>query len=180
MRSQLIILLTVVLFAVAMSACGGAAPANSSNAAVNAANALKANTNNPLETTKSAAEQTLNDAPTLAPVFKAYCAAIKGKNEVAIRKVYSQDTIKFFEDQMKKDKVPTLLKYLENDKVDKTCEARNEQITGDKGVAEVKADSYPNGIKVVFVKENGEWKMTNKSPEIDNMKSSSKANSAAK
>ncbi len=180
MRSQIIFCSAVVLFAAFMLACGGPAPANSNSAPANAANAVKANTNNPLETTKAPAEQTVNDAPTLAPVFKAYCAAIKGKNEAAIRKVYSQDTIRFFEDQMKKDKVPTLLKYLENDKVEKTCEARNEQITGDKGVAEVKADSYPNGIKVVFVKENGEWKMTNKSPEIDNMKSSSKANSAAK
>ena len=173
MRSQIIIFLALVSFAVAMSACGGVAPANSGNTT---ANVVKANTNSPIETTKAPAEVTKNDAPTLSPVFKAYCAALKSKDEAAIRKIYSQDTIKFFEAQMKAEKVPTLLKYLENDKVDKTCEARNEQITGDKGVAEVKADSYPNGIKVVFVRENGEWKMTNKSPDIDNMKSSANAN----
>jgi hypothetical protein len=78
---------------------------------------------------------------------------------------------------MKAEKVASLLKYLENDKVDKVCEARNEQITGDKGVAEIKADWCPNGIKIVFVKENGEWKMTNKSPDLE-MKSSSNANTS--
>jgi len=89
------------------------------------------------------------------------------KDEAAIRKIYSQDTIKFFETQMKSEKVPSLMKYLENDKIEKICEARNEQITGDKGIAEIRADWCPNGLKVEFVKENGEWKLTNKSQALD-------------
>ena len=61
--------------------------------------------------------------------------------------------------------------YLEDDAVSgKICEARNEVITGDKAVAEIRADSYPYGIKVEFVKENGEWKLTNKYPNIDAVK----------
>lgn len=172
MRSKIVLSLAVGLFCISLFGCGGAA--NSNNAA---ANVVKTNTNNPLETTKAPAEQTINDAPTLGPVFKVYCTALRNKDEAAIRKIYSQDTIKFFESQMKAEKVTKLLKYLENDKVDKICEARNEQITGDKGVAEIRADWVPNGIKIVFVKENGEWKMTNKSPDLDNMKSSANSNS---
>ena len=75
------------------------------------------------------------------------------------------ETIKLFESQMKEDKIKTLVKFLETDEISgKICEVRNEQITGDTAVAEIRADPYPNGLKVVFVKENGEWKMTNKSP----------------
>lgn len=174
MRSQIILFLAIVLFSVAFSGCGGGVPADSNSVT---ANVVKNNTNNPLETTKAAPEQSVNDAPTLAPIFKAYCTAIRNKDEAAIRKIYSQDTLKFFESQMKAEKVTKLLKYLENDKVEKICEARNEQITGDKGVAEIRADWVPNGIKIVFMKENGEWKMTNKSPDLDNMKTSANSNS---
>jgi hypothetical protein len=45
-------------------------------------------------------------------------------------------------------------------------EVRNEQINGDVAVAEMRGGAYPNGIKIKFVKENGEWKMTNESPEF--------------
>jgi hypothetical protein len=37
-------------------------------------------------------------------------------------------------------------------------------------VAEVKTEGMPNGAKVVFVKEGTEWKITNKSPELDAVK----------
>ena len=82
---------------------------------------------------------------------------------------------------MKADNIKSLVKFLEDDKVsDKLCEVRNEQINGDTAVAEIRAESYPNGIKVVFVKENGEWKMTNKSPAIDSVKQSNPDSNAAK
>ena len=168
MRSQ-IILFAVVFSSIALSGCGGGTtPANSTIANTNVVNA---NTSNPLETTKKAPEETANNAPTLMPVFKAYCDAKIKKDEAALRRIYSQDTIKFFESQMKVDKEKSLLKYLDVDKVsDKLCEARNEQITGDTAIAEIRTETYPNGIKVVFVKENGEWKLTNRSPAIDSMK----------
>lgn len=68
---------------------------------------------------------------------------------------------------MKDQKIKSLMKYLEDDAITgNICEARNEVINGDKGLAEIRADKFPNGIKVEFVKENGEWKMTNKSPEV--------------
>ena len=72
---------------------------------------------------------------------------------------------------MKAEKIKTLIKFLEDDAVTgKICEVRNEVITGDKAIAEIRADAYPNGIKIEFVKEDGEWKMTNKSPALDAVK----------
>ena len=43
---------------------------------------------------------------------------------------------------------------------------RNEQIEGNTGVAEVRTEGMPNGARIKFVKENGEWKVTNESPDI--------------
>jgi hypothetical protein len=179
MRSRLSILLALSVTAVTLTGCGGGSnvPANGAN---NAAPA-NANTSNPLETKTPAPEQTTNDAPTLKPVFKAYCdAKIKG-DEAALRKVYSAKTIANFEQQMKDDKVKTLVKFLETDKVTaKLCEIRNEQINGERAIAEITVESYPKGIKVVFVKENGEWKLTNEAPTFESMKANRAMANAAK
>ncbi|CAN5322356.1 hypothetical protein BH10ACI2_BH10ACI2_13950 [soil metagenome] len=168
MRTHLGLFLSVLLFAIAFTGCGSGPAVNTANS-----NTANANSNNPLEAKTPAPDQTTNAAPTLTPVYKAYCEAWVKKDEAALRKIYSSDTIKYFESQMKLDKVPTLMKYLEDDAVTgKICEVRNEEIKGDTAVAEIRADSYPNGIKIVFVKENGEWRMTNRSPALDNVKPS--------
>ena len=74
---------------------------------------------------------------------------------------------------MKAEKEKSLIKFLEDDKVSGTpCEVTNEEITGDSAVAKIISNKYPNGIPIVFVKENNEWKMTNKSPALDSMKPS--------
>ena len=165
------IIFTLSLSALLMACSGNANNSTPSNTNVNSNTVANGNSNNPLETTKSTPEPTTNNAPTLTPVYKAYCAAMVKKDEAALRKLYSSDTIKFFEEQMKLDKVKTLREYLDVDQATgKICEVRNEVITGDSAVAEIRADSYPNGIKIVFVKENGEWKLTNKSPAIDAVK----------
>ncbi len=179
MTSRAITFFAIFCFSLLAIGCGGAASTNSpANSATNA----NANANTP------AKDAMTNAAPTLTPVFKAYCDAMVKKDEAALRKVYSADTIKYFEDEMKAEKIKSLLKYLEDDAVSgNICEVRNEVITGEKAVAEIRADSYPNGIKIEFVKEGGEWKMTNKSPTIDAVKptenapatSSNAANKAA-
>ena len=145
--------------------CGGGGPANVGTANTNLANVnvAKSNANNPLAATTPTPEQTTNNAPTLTPVFKAYCAAMVKKNEAAIRKFYSQDTIKNFEEQMKDNDIKTLSKFLEDDGVtNELCEVRNEQIMGDTAIAEIRSTGYPKGFKITFVKENGEWKLTNR------------------
>ncbi|MEP6787402.1 MAG: nuclear transport factor 2 family protein [Acidobacteriota bacterium] len=180
MRSKILIILAISVVALAFSACGGGG-ANTPNANVaNAnANATNANTTDPTATTKAAADPTTNNGPTLTPVFKAYCDAWVKGDDAALRKVYSSDTIKIFDAQIKEEKAKNLLKLLEDDKVSGTpCEVRNEVITGDTAVARIVADKYPNGIPVVFVKENGEWKLTNKSPAIDSVTSATNSNTA--
>ncbi len=48
----------------------------------------------------------------------------------------------------------------------KPFEVRNEVVQGDTAIAQIISPQYPNGVKIKFVKENGEWKMTNESPEF--------------
>ncbi len=169
MRSKVFIFSAIFLLSIASFGCGGAAP--------NANTTANGNSNTPATT--NTADQTTNAAPTLTPVFKAYCAAMVKKDEAAVRNLYSSDTIKYFESMMKEDKIKTLLEYLEGDIVTgNICEVSNEVITGDKAVAKIRADGYPNGIDIEFVKENGEWKLTNKSPAIDAVKATD-SNSAA-
>jgi len=159
MQPKAIIFSLILLTSVLSFACGGVTP--NTNGAANAANTADAK--------PPAADQ--NSAPTLTPVFKAYCEAMVKKDEAAIRKIYSAATIKAFEEDMKEENIKSLMKFLETDGVTgKICEVRNEVITGDKAVAEIRADAYPNGIKIEFVKEEGEWKLTNKSPAIDAVK----------
>lgn len=160
MKAKSLIISALFLVSLISLGCGGASnsPAPNGNA-------------NNTETKAPAADPNANAAPTLTPVFKAYCDAWVKKDEAALRKVYSADTIKYFEAEMKAEKVKTLIKFLEDDAVTgKICEVRNEVITGDKAIAEIRADAYPNGIKIEFVKEDGEWKMTNKSPVLDAVK----------
>ena len=96
------------------------------------------------------------------------------KDEAALRRIYSSDTIKHFETEMKADGVKSLIKHLEGEEASlEVCDARNERITGDEAVAEITAKWAPNGgAKVVFVKEAGEWKITNRIPDFDAVKKS--------
>lgn len=155
-----------VLLAALFSAACGEAPTETDNKAADNTNAATPEPTGPLAATTPTPAPTTNDAPTLSPVFRAYCEAMEKKEEAAIRKVYSSDTIKFFEEEAKADDM-TLMDYLSADQVStKLCEARNEEITGDTAVAEVRTTSMPNGVRVVFVKEGGEWKLTNRVPDI--------------
>lgn len=163
-------LLTVLIVTTLFAACGGAPESNTNSTNKTNANSPTAPVNtgkeNPLAAQTSTPEQTTNNAPTLSPVYTAYCAAWVKKDEAALRKVYSSDTIKDFEKQMKEDGVKTLVEFLSDDQAsNELCEARNEKISGDTATAEVRTKGYPSGITVVFVKENGEWKLTNRRPE---------------
>lgn len=158
------------------AACGGPGVSNNSSSTTNA-NTTNGNTDNVLATKTPEPEQTTNNAPTLTPVFKAFCDAVNKKDDAGLRKVLSSDALTNIQQQMKQQNVKTLSEFFEDDKYKTTCDARNEQITGDQAVAEVRGDSYPNGIKMLFVKENGEWKLTNRSPAIDSMKKNSNSSS---
>lgn len=173
MQYRSLVIVTVIFVSVALSGCGGSA----TNVNVNA---VQPNANVPANTNANA-ETVTNNAPTLTPVFKAYCDAWVKNDEAALRKVYSADTIKSFESQMKDEKAKSLMKFLEVDKVSGTpCEVSNEKITGDKAMGTIRSNKYPRGLTIEFVKENGEWKMTNRSPAISSMPSNASNADAAK
>lgn len=146
--------------------CGDTAtPANTGNTANrNAANAPAANTNNPVAVTTPTPDQVTNAAPTLTPVYKAYCAAVVKKDDAAIRKFFDSETLKSYEEQMKDEGIKKLSEYVDP-VTNEVCEVSNEQFKGDKAVARVKTKSYPNGFEVLWIKENGEWKMSSIAPE---------------
>src|SRR6188508_968015 len=97
MNRRIALIITIFSTMIAAIACGDAGTnVNVNIANSNGSNTAKANTNNPIQATTPAPEQTLNNAPTLSPVFKAYCEAMEKKNEAGIRKAYSKDTLAIF------------------------------------------------------------------------------------
>lgn len=177
MRKAIFFSLLVTLAVISLACSGGTGTSNNSSGTTNG-NIANANTDNPLAVKTPTPEALTNNAPTLTPVIKAYCEAMNKKDEAALRKIYSSDTLANFEKQMKEQKIPTLMKFLEDDKVGGTCELTNEQINGENATATFKSDTYKTGLKVMFVKEGGEWKLTNKSPDISNMPRSTNSNAA--
>jgi hypothetical protein len=179
MSFQKSIFLLASFILLTLSGCSsGDAPTNTAN--TNAANANAArtnaaanNTNNPLATTKKAQEETVNKAETIAPVVAAYCDAMRKKDDAALRKLYARASLQKFEADMKAENEKSLAEYLSTEPVGNLCEVRNEQVVGDKALAEIRTETYPNGIKYNFVKEDGAWKLTHESPEFQSVRQSS-------
>lgn len=166
MISSRYLAITVIFTAFFIAACGET-PTENTNTNAQATNTADEPKTDPLAATTPTPEATTNNAPTLTPVYRAYCEAMEKKDEAAIRKIYSADTIKFLEKEAKADDM-SLMEYLSAEEAStKLCEVRNEEITGDTAVAEIRSASMPNGIRVIFVKEGGEWKLTNRSPDLE-------------
>ena len=181
MASRLAIILFVLSVSILGTACGDSGTTANNNGSGANTNTSAGNTNNPVAATTPKPAETTNNAPTLTPVFKAYCLAMEKKDEGGIRKVYSKDTIAEFEKEMKAEGSRSLAEYLSVDQVTTAlCEIRNESITGDRATAEVKTAGMPNGLKVVFVKEGDDWKLTNQSPELDSVKQTASNTNAGK
>ncbi len=169
-----IILFTFLVAASALLIACGSAPDNANTGNTKPANATTANSNSVnADTSDPTAVKTptpdpnlvTNNAPTLTPVYKAYCAAVVKKDDAAVRKFFDTATLKHYDEQMKADGVNKLSEYVDP-VTNEVCEVANERFKGDKGVARVKTKSYPNGFEVLWVKENGEWKMSNVDPKI--------------
>jgi hypothetical protein len=159
----------ILLAAIFIAGCSGTDTTpntNTSNAnAISNANAT-ANESNALGTTKTPDAPTTNDAPTLGPAINAYYDALKRKDAAGVRKAMESQFLKSVESDMKDEKKTDIVAFLtEFDKLPEgKMEARNEQINGNKGTAEVKGGSYVNWTKVVFVKEDNMWKVSNEVP----------------
>lgn len=148
---------------------------NSANSNSASANTARANAENPLATTRKGEEATINQAETIKPVVMAYYEALKKKDDAALRKVYSRETLKSLEADMKSEGGKSLAEFITElePAPEQPFQVRNEQIQGDTAIAEIRGGAYPNGIKIKFVRENGEWKITNESPEFQSVKESS-------
>lgn len=185
MRFQIIFFTTIFVFALFLSGCGAENQTNSKNAntANKPANAVSDGTNNPLSTVKTPEAATSNNAPTLAPVVAGYYDALKKKDEAGAKKYLSQSAIKYWQDEMKSEKMTSLLAILEDNEspVEEKREIRNEKIEGEIAVAELKGGSLGVWTKTKFVKENGEWKFASPKESLslqDIPKTDSAANSA--
>lgn len=180
MRFQNLIFLIILIISVALIGCTKTeTPTNVTNARTAANANVAVVTEEALATTKKPEAATSNNAPMLASVVRNYYEALRKKDDAALRKVYSQATLKSLETDMKEEKKTSLVEYItELEPVpDKPFEVRNEEVQGDTAFAEMRGGSYPNGIKIKFVKENGEWKMTNESPEVQPVRQSAVTNS---
>lgn len=166
---QLKTILSASLFAASafVIGCGGGAEVNTNVNISNTANANTARANNSsLTTTTPTPVATANNAPTLTPVFKAYCAAYAKKDEAAVRNAYTKESIAFFEKEMKADGEKTVIEHLSLDGIsNEVCEVKNEIISGDTATADIVTKAYPQGLRVLFEKEAGQWKLSNKRPE---------------
>lgn len=180
MRYKIFFLISIS--AVFLFGCASAETPVNNNIANKNTNITVTNTENPLETSKTPETATTNNAPTITPVVLAYCEAFVKKDEAAFRKVFSQETLKQYEGEMKSDKKNSLIEFFADTESpnNKVCEARNEKIEGNTAVAEIRTDNAPNGVKYKFVKENGEWKWTNEIPEIQSMKPATANSNSAK
>ena len=172
MRSKSLFLITLAAIIFLLTGCGGPVintnSANSTNVSAANTNSTAPNSNEPLATTKKPEAETTNNAPTLKPVVDAYYDAITKKDDAAIRKVLAAQFQKTLEAYMKDEKKTNLVAYIaETDRVpDGGMQVRNEKITGDAGIAELKGGTYPNWTPFGFVKENGTWKFSGKNPDM--------------
>jgi hypothetical protein len=179
-RNRFLFFITILSFTIIFSAaCGGGnQPAANNSAATNGAGnantAVVNNSNSLTSTGKKPEAATTNNAPTLAPVVAAYYDALKKKDDAALRKVVSADTLKTWEADMKEEKKTSLTAFLtEIEPAPATpVEVRNEKIEGDSATAEIKGGSYANWTPFKFVRENGQWKITNQSQDFEDVKNS--------
>lgn len=176
MRYQFLLFTAILSFSIIFAGCGSPPAANNTlnTSATNTNTAVVTNSNSAVPTTKKPEAETTNNAPTLAPVIAAYYEALKKKDEAALRKVVSAETLKTWEADMKEEKKTSLIAFLTElePAPEKPFEVRNEKIQGDEGTAELKGGSYAVWTPFKFVRENGAWKITNQSPDFDAVKKS--------
>ncbi len=154
MRIYILLFLTFFLIG-----CGAAENSNSAVTNTKPANKATANADNPLATTKTPEVSMTNNAPTLAPVVQRYYEALQRKDESGTKKFLAQTALKYWEDEAKTEKKTWFVYLLEAEEpLAEKREIRNEKVTGETAVADLKGGSLGVWTPVKFVKEAGEWK----------------------
>lgn len=167
----------VIVVAAISAACPAGSESGTNSVPETSDSSPAANTeaNDPFnEITATPAPAEKVEAATLKPVVSAFCEAMRSKNEAGLRKVYSRATIRSFEEDMRADGVTSLWEFLSSEPVGEKCAVVNERIQGEVGEALVSTQTYPNGVMIKFVKEDGEWKMTNQSSDFDTVRKAGK------
>lgn len=162
MRYQILFLFLISTFLIN---CGGTTETpNKTTNGTNTSVPNKSNNNSPLGVTTPTPPVKKGESPTITPVVQGYYEALKKKDEAGAKKFLSAAALKYYEDEAKTEKKTWFAFVLEeNEPLDDKREIQNEKIDGEKAVAEMKGGSLGVWTKVVFVKENGEWKFA--SPE---------------
>jgi hypothetical protein len=165
-----ITLLTTVI-AAGLAACGGEAPVNSTNAttAPSNTNATTSSNANSLEGVRRPDAPTTNDAPTLGPVVKAFYDALKRRDDAAVRASLTREQLKSIDADLKERNRTDIAAFLAEIETlsDEPLEVRNEQIQGERGVAEAKGGGvFGNWSPLGFRLEDGKWKLSGDNPDI--------------
>ena len=166
MRFKPVLHSILLLSALALTGCGDSAPNTNTASGANKSNSSAEGGLGSVPA--SGTDSTVNNADTVSPVLKAFCDAMTKKDETALRALYSAASLKDLDAKIKSSGTKNIVGYLEAEQIsNKLCEVRNEKITGDTAIAELKTEGAPNGFKVKLVKEGGAWKLTNESPELE-------------
>jgi hypothetical protein len=172
MKREIFLLTFICLLILMMSSCGGTSTtSNEANAANGNANGISNANSHPGMTTTRNDEPTVNNAPTLNPVVQQYYEALKDKDDAKLRDTMTAEFQKNIDDDMKSQNRKDFAAFVaETDyRAGQVIETRNEKIEGDKGTAELRGGPYKNWTAFEFAKENGKWKFTGRSPEIESM-----------
>jgi len=173
----------IVSIALCLTGCFSDEPTENSNIESNAPNqntnisdVNNSNTKNPLETTvANTAPKELNEAVTLKPIVDAYCAAINSGDDAALKNIYSKASWNALSADSRSEGQKSVAKYLgDSEPTGGKCRVVNEKMSGDVAEAIVITQTYPKGVPLKFVKEDGNWKMTNQSSDFDAVRQSSK------
>lgn len=155
MRYQILFLFIISSFLIS---CGGN-PTTTPNTNTPNTTVPKNTNSNTLTTIKTPDTGKTNEGATIAPVVQGYFEALKKKDEAGAKKFLSAAALKYYEDEGKSEKKTWFAFVVEEaDPVSDKYEVRNEKVEGDKAIAEIKGGNIGDWLKVVFVKENGEWK----------------------
>ena len=184
MRARNLIMFVVLVASAFLPACSSGEPSNvgtkkspdkvsNINSASNSKNANKSK--DPLKTEDLGNRNEVNKAETLKPIVLAYCSAINSGDDSALRSIYSQASWRALSSDAASEGQKSVAKFLsESEPVGKTCNVINERISGPVAEAVVITETYPKGVPLKFVKESGNWKMTNQSSDFDAVRKSSK------
>jgi hypothetical protein len=169
MKRELFFSVFFFLLILLIGACGGSSPAN--NAANSTSNANSNVSSHPPMTTTRNEEPTVNNAPTLAPVVQQFYDALRDRDDAKLKETITADFQKTLEEDMKSQNEKSLAAFVAKTdyRPGQTIETRNEKIEGNKGTAELRGGAYKNWTAFSFALENGKWRFTGGSPEIDNV-----------